>query len=638
MLSLSSPVALGALNALIVGGVGHFVHRFLDSFSIQLTTLQLAMFYLVLVAEWFFLTFFLCRRKPVRVHREYDYIVVGAGSAGCVVAARLSEDPDVNVLLVEAGGDDNAFNVRTPLASNMLQGSERDWQFTTVPQKHCSLGNVNQVSKWPRGKCLGGSSAINYMAYVRGHKDDYNTWSKMGCEGWSYEDVLPYFLRSENQTAERLKGNKYHGTGGELDVSDLRHVHKLSEMFVDACASVGIKKVSDYNGEDQLGAGLCQVTQSNGERCSSARAFLHKNAGSRRNLTIATGCHVTRVTFNDAKQATGILMSRAAGAPAVPVLARREVVLCGGSVQSPQILMLSGVGPREELEKHGIAVVADLPVGRNLQDHLFVPVPYKCNIDTYSEKAIGTLPNLFNYLVNKKGPLSSNGLECTAFTQTGVRKDLGGAPDLQMHAFSAFGTYRDLKNFGSKEEFIAEDLKKGAQHNGLTYLPVLLHPRSIGTITLRSSNAFDAPVIDPRYLEHPDDVKVLVEGVKLAERMTKSPVYSAAGVELKAYVDCPENPVRKLCPHEIGSDQYYEWTVRHSASTVYHPVGTCKMGRASDPSAVVDARLRVLGGVSKLRVVDCSIMPTLVSGNTNAPAIMVGEKGAAMIREDRKAK
>jgi len=429
------------------------------------------------VAAYFALNAWNERQPPLK--SSYDYIIVGAGSAGCVVAARLSEDPNVSVLLVEAGGSDDTFLVNTPLSSPLLQRGELDWQYKTVPQTNSCMAHANGQSNWPRGKVLGGCSSINYMAYVRGNKADYDLWEKLGCKGWSYRDVLPYFMRSESNT--RFRDSKYHGTDGPMGVSDLKEVNQHSRLFVDACDEVGIKKIDDYNGESQFGAGLCQVTQEGGVRANTSRAFLRPARG-RANLRILTKAHVTGIVFNAQKEAIGIrYVVGKKGSAEQMIQANKEVILSAGAVGSPQLLLLSGVGPKQQLEQLGIPVVADLPgVGENMQDHLMTGLGYYSKLPSYTESSVGTLPNLINYLLYKDGPFQSNGLECTAFVNTGLRDDLLGAPDIQIHCFASVGNVKDFKNLNFRTEFMLEDMVKGKTINGMTFLPILLHPKSKG--------------------------------------------------------------------------------------------------------------------------------------------------------------
>ena len=519
----------------------------------------------------------------------YDYVIVGAGSAGCVLANRLSADPQTRVLLLEAGGPDSRREVHIPAAFSKLFKTPADWNYQTEPQPQ--LGNRSLY--WPRGKLLGGSSSINAMIYIRGNHRDYDGWAQLGNEGWSFEDVLPYFKRAENQ---QRGASDLHGGGGPLDVADLRTVNPLSRAFVEACAELGIPRNEDFNGAHQEGAGLYQVTQRQGQRFSAAAAYL-RPAQARQNLTVQTDAQASRVVF-DGKRAVGVQYRRA-GQP-TEARAQREVILCGGAVNSPQLLMLSGVGAAESLKRLGIEVVMDLPgVGQNLQDHLAAGTLYECT-QPISLAGAQRLPNVLNYLVFKRGPLTSNVAEAGAFVRT--RPELP-FPDLQFHFAPVYFADHGF------------DVPAG---DGFTFGPTLLHPESRGWIGLRSPDPFAPPAIQPNYFSAEADLQVLLDGLKLGRRLAQAQAFAPyRGAEVRPGPD-------------VQTDDDLRAFIRQSAQTLYHPVGTCKMG--SDPQSVVDAQLRV-HGLDGLRVVDASIMPTVVGGNTNAPTIMIAEKAADMIRK-----
>lgn len=518
----------------------------------------------------------------------YDFVIVGAGSAGCVLARRLSDDPKTTVLLLEAGGAATQKEFAIPAAFSKLFRSAHDWAFYTEPQPHLA----NRKLYWPRGKVLGGSSSINAMIYIRGHRHDFDHWRNLGNTGWSYSDVLPYFKKSEHQT--RI-ASEYHGQDGPLCVSDLRTVNPLSRAFVEAAVELGFPRNADFNGAQQEGFGLYQVTQRRGKRCSAANAFLD-SARARRNLTIHTGAHAARILF-DGKRATGLAYLRHGKQETAH--ARREVLVSCGTVQSPQLLMLSGIGPADHLRSLDIPVVTDLPgVGQNLQDHLFLAVAYHCKKPITLDKA-ENLGNFLRYLAFKTGPLTSNVAESGGF----VSMTPGApAPDLQFH----FGPVYYLNHGFDRPE-----------GHGFSIGPTLLRPKSRGCITLRSADPLAPPAIQPNYLSEDSEVCVLVEGIRLARRLAKAKAFAAyCGGE--------------FCPgQDAQSDDALAEYVRKSAETVYHPVGTCKMGH--DPMAVVDDHLRV-HGVQGLRVIDASIMPTLIGGNTNAATIMIAEKAADLLR------
>jgi choline dehydrogenase len=518
----------------------------------------------------------------------HDYVIVGAGSAGCVVAGRLSEDPQARVLLLEAGGSDSAKEVRIPAAFSRLFKSDRDWNYSTEEEPHLN----NRRLYWPRGKMVGGSSAMNAMIYIRGNPADYDCWRQLGNEGWGWADVLPYFKKSENQ--ER-GASEFHGTAGPMNVSDLRCVNELTRAFLAGAAELGIPANADFNGAAQDGAGLYQVTQKNGARRSAADAYL-KPALGRPNLALLTGAHATRVLIED-RRAVGIEYLR--GGVVQRVRAEREVILAGGAVNSPQLLLLSGIGPASELSALGIRAVHDLPgVGKNLQDHPMVSVGYlsKKPVSLASAKSI---PNFVRWLMFRQGPLTSNVAEAGIFLRT--QEELR-TPDLQI----LFGpAYYVNHGFDRRKEHC------------FGFGPTLIAPESRGSIGLRSRNPFDAPVIRANYLSTERDIRVMIEGVRRCRELAHTKAFEAYRGE-------------ELHPGStIASDDRIASFIRAEAQTLYHPVGTCRMG--TDSMAVVDPRLRVRG-IEGLRVVDASVMPRITAGNTNAPTVMIAEKAAEMTR------
>jgi choline dehydrogenase len=516
----------------------------------------------------------------------FDYIVVGAGSAGCVVAARLTEDPGVRVLLLEAGGADRHPFIHIPAAFARLFKTAVDWQLSTEPQEHLHQRRIY----WPRGKVLGGSSSINAMIYVRGHRQDYDEWQALGNDAWSFADVLPYFKKSENQ--ER-GASEYHGVGGPLNVADLTAPHPLSRAYLEACAQVGLPRNDDFNDAQQEGVGFNQVNQKAGRRASAAVAYLRPARG-RRNLTIVTAAHAMRVLVESGR-AVGVEYVRRGR---LQQARGGEVVLCGGAVHSPHLLMLSGMGPSKHLETLGIAVVADLPgVGRNLQDHLIHGVNYACTQPITLDRA-GTLWNVCRAWLWGKGPLTSNVAEGGGFVRTDSRLD---RPDLQLYFAPAY--------------YIEHGFTQPPGY-GFSLGVLLLRPRSRGEITLRSSDPLQPPCIQPRYLEDPADLPPLVEGTRLARRIIHSPAFD------------PFRGAERFPGSHIVTEEELVADIRARVQTLYHPAGTCKMGQ--DAQSVVNSRLQV-HGVRGLRVVDASIMPTLVGGNTNAPVIMIAEKAVDLM-------
>jgi choline dehydrogenase len=522
--------------------------------------------------------------------KAYDYIIVGAGSAGCVLAARLTEDLHARVLLLEAGGPDSARAIHIPAAFSKLFKTAVDWNYSTEPEPQLH----NRKLYWPRGKVLGGSSSINAMIYIRGNPADYDHWQDLGNAGWGFADVLPYFKKSENQ--ER-GGSEFHGVGGPIHVADPRCVNPLTRTFLAAAHEIGIPSNPDFNGTSQAGAGLYQVTQRNGVRCSVVDGYL-KPAVDRPNLTVLTGAHVAQVIIEKGR-AAGVAFQRDGVLEVAHVNA--EVVLAGGAINSPQLLMLSGVGAADELRRIGIYVTHDLPgVGQNLQDHPMVSVGYLCT-QKISLDGAETLANLLRYLIFKAGPLTSNVAEGGLFLKT---RDGLQTPDLQLLFGPAY--YRGHGLVRRKEHCFG-------------FGPTLITPESRGSISLRSSNPLDAPAIRANYLSTEADLRTMIEGVRLARRVAHAKLFDPfRGAELHPG------------PEARSDDDIVEF-LRNELETLYHPVGTCKMG--NDSLAVVDERLRV-HGIERLRVVDASIMPHVPAGNTNAPVIMIAEKAADMLRQD----
>jgi len=540
---------------------------------------------------------------------EVDYVIVGAGSAGCVLANRLTADGRTRVLLLEAGGDDRPMHNLGQFMSNLmihvpvgysqtLKDPKVNWLYTTEPDP----GTGGRPHVWPRGKVLGGSSSINGLLYVRGQHADYDGWRQLGCDGWGWDDVKPYFLRAEHQ--ER-GASAEHATGGPLNVSDARDTHIVSEAVIDACDQAGIPRKADLNGEDQEGVSWYQLTIKNGQRCSAAVAYLHPVMG-RANLRIETEALAAKVLF-EGKRAVGVEFIQ--NGRRRTARASAEVILCGGAVNSPQLLQLSGVGPGEFLREQQIAVVADLPgVGENLQDHYMVGTRFRLKPGTISvnelSKGARMAGQIAKYVFQRKGLLTLSAAHIAAFCKS--RPDLAG-PDIQFHILP--GTM-DLEKLFNEQKMVMED------EPGLTIAPCQLRPESRGHIRIKSSDPTVYPSIVPNYLSDPLDQEVAVAGLHWCRTMVRQ-------TALAAYVDHEMNP-----GPDVKTDEQLLDFARMTGSTLYHPVGTCQMG--SGPRAVVDTQLRV-HGVDGLRVIDASVMPRLVSGNTNAPTIMIAEKAADMI-------
>lgn len=521
----------------------------------------------------------------VESNSYYDYIIVGAGSAGCVLANRLSANPETKVLLLEAGLPDQQMEIHIPLAFAKLFKTVYDWAYHTTPQTKLN----NRKLFWPRGKVLGGSSSINAMIYIRGHHRDYDHWQALGNEGWGFDKALHYFRKSQNQ--ERGEST-YHGVGGSLNVADLRSINPLSRIFLNAAEEMGFPLNNDFNGQEQDGFGFYQVTQKDGKRCSAAAGYLTPIL-SRPNLTVQTQVHVTKLLIENNKVIG--LAYLLEGREEQEVYINREVILSAGAINSPQILMLSGIGPADELRRLGINVVNDLAgVGQNLQDHLFLSVAYACK-EPISLADAETPENVAEFMQGR-GPLTSNVGEAGGFIRT---KSGLSQPDIQFH----FGPVYYLNHGFTKPE-----------GHGLSIGPTLICPESVGYIKLNSRNPLDAPIIEPNYLTNETDLDTLVRSVKIVKEMAKTKAF-------QPYCGAA------VC-QALSTDEEIKEFVRNTVETLYHPIGTCKMG--NDKMAVVDDKLKV-HGIENLRVIDASIMPRIPAGNTNAPVIMVAEKAADLI-------
>lgn len=531
----------------------------------------------------------------------FDYIIIGAGSAGCVLAHRLSANPAIQVLLLEAGGPDKKMEIHIPAAYSKLNRTEVDWGFETEPQPHV----LNRKMYLPRGKALGGSSSTNAMAYVRGNRADYDQWAALGNEGWSYEDVLPYFKKSEHN--EQIH-NEYHGQGGPLNVTYATGYRTpVAEAFVKACAEKGIPENLDYNGAEQVGTSLFQFTIKDQKRWSTATAFL-KPILNRSNLKVITFAHTTQLILdNDRAVGVEFLTGKNTTEKA---FANKEIILSAGAFNSPQILMLSGIGDKDELKRHGIKAKKHLPgVGKNLQDHLFTGVSALANVPTANDylSVWGQVKGLAQYVFMKKGPMTISPLEANAFTKIHSGPD---PVDFQFH-FAPVHMGNDGKaDFYNIDTF--------PHTSGFTILPTLLKPKSVGFVGLHSSNPLDAPLIDPRFLSEEDDVLTLLKGTKRALEIMDAKAFDVVRKEV-------------ILPLQRSSDEALILHIKTLLETVYHPIGTCKMG--NDEMAVVDSKLRV-HGIEGLRVADASIMPRIIAGNTNAACIMIGEKAADLILGD----
>ena len=528
--------------------------------------------------------------------KTYDYVIVGAGSAGCVLANRLSEGGKHSVLLLEAGPRDHYPWIHIPIGyAKTMSSAVYNWRFYTEPEPELQDRRIY----WPRGRTLGGSSSINGLVYIRGQAEDYDHWAALGNKGWSWAEVLPYFKKSENN--ERGESH-YHGVAGPLSVSNIREKNELMEAFIRAGAEVGIPRNDDLNGQTQEGVGYFQLTTRNGLRCSAAKGYL-KPARNRSNLTVQTGAIVRRVLF-EGHRAVGVRYRK--GGREIDAGARKEVLLCAGALQSPQLLQLSGVGAAELLQRHGIPLVSNLPgVGQNLQDHLQTRVMFKCRKPITTNDDLRTLWGRLRvglkWLLFRRGPLAVGIQQGGMFTRA---LPTAATPDIQFH----FGTLTAELTAGKPHDF-----------SGFTMSVCQLRPTSRGTVNIKSPDPDLPPAMQPNYLSTELDRAVRVAALRVLRKL-------AATQAMAPYIQEEYRPGA-----HVQSDAELLAFERSHGVTAFHPVGTCKMGR--DAQAVVDDRLRV-HGTQALRVVDASIMPTLVSGNTNAPTIMIAEKAADMILSD----
>ncbi|XP_045452674.1 glucose dehydrogenase [FAD, quinone]-like [Melitaea cinxia] len=566
--------------------------------------------------------------------QEYDFIVIGAGSAGCVVANRLSEIPLWKVLLLEAGGNENFFS-DIPIFAPFLSITPMNWGYTSDPEEKACRDLRGKVCYMPRGKVLGGSSVLNFLIYQRGHPEDYNDWARMGNEGWSYKEILPYFKKSENMKISYLNNSIFHGVGGYLDIDYGTYSTPLNDAFKKAGEELGYEW-NDPNGEKVIGFSKPQATIRNGRRCSTSKAFLEP-VRFRRNLRVSKYTTVTKILIDSITNvAKGVEFIK--NGKRKRIFARKEVILSAGTFGSAQLLMLSGVGPEEHLKQLGINTIVNLPVGYNLQDHV-----------TFSGNAF--IVNTTNLCVNDlmaasptsaalymigQGPLTiPGGAAGLAFTQTKYGKGLAeGRPDIELVmgagslAGDLFGIIRSM--LGVTDQWYKEvygSLSLRDRQNSFALNPILIRPRSVGRLTLHSANFTDQPKINPNYFNHPEDLQSLKEGVRFAQKIINTKAFQRYGTRLH------DTPFPNCKDYRFDSEEYWECAIMQTSITLDHQVGTCKMGPSTDPTSVVSARLLV-HGVKGLRVVDASIIPRIPASHTHAPVVMIAEKASDLIKQD----
>uniref|UniRef100_H2YS51 Glucose-methanol-choline oxidoreductase N-terminal domain-containing protein n=1 Tax=Ciona savignyi TaxID=51511 RepID=H2YS51_CIOSA len=555
--------------------------------------------------------------KPYLIN--FCCVVVGSGTSGNVIATRLTESPNIKVLVLEAG-DDDAPNplISVPILCALAQKSSIDWEYKTIPQTHACKGLKEKSSLWPRGKTLGGTSSINNMVFARGSRHDYDEWEDMGAAGWGYDDVLPYFKKLEDVSNLGMN-SEYRGKDGPLKLS-YSYSHPVTHMFVDAARELGLEN-EDYNGKNGEGFGITQATiLPDGQRENSVTSFIRPVISKRRDrLHIVARAHVRQVVFEDdgnqGKRASGVVYVR--DGMEFKVRATKEVIVCGGAVGSPQLLMLSGIGPKEHLKSKGIEVVADLQgVGSNLQDHIMIPTTFHAsNLTSYFAMDYTTV---CTYFLRKTIFLSA-----IVFSSINI---LSPQPDIQLILQSANW---EVKNFSKKQNIlnICYDCRNNHVIAHFAILAGLIRPSSVGTIRLNTSNYRDYPLIDPQYLTTKRDVEILIEAMRKIEELEKTEAFKKIGAKMELdHFGCGN----QISPR---SDDFYECLIRSITLTIYHPVGTAKIGSSDDIMAVVDPRLKVYK-VNGLRVADASVIPSIPSANTQAACYMIGEKAADMIKQD----
>ncbi|XP_044272488.1 glucose dehydrogenase [FAD, quinone] [Tribolium madens] len=561
--------------------------------------------------------------------KSYDFVIVGAGSGGCVVANRLSENPNWSVLLLEAGDDEN-FLTDVPLIASLQTITSYNWGYKSERLKTACLGLIDGRCNMPRGKALGGTSVINFLLYTRGTKLDFDQWENLGNRGWNYDQVLPYFIKSENCTKCREIDGKYHGKSGYLSVEHPGYESPLVKLFIKSGEDLGYQN-NDPNAPYGLGFSKVLATMRNGMRCSASKAFL-KPVLHRPNLHISIKTRVTKILIDpNTKQAYGVEFLK--NRRKFTVLVKKEVILSAGSINSPHLLMLSGVGPQKDLTRVGIPVLQNLKVGYNLQDHMAMSalVFFVNESITVSDRGVQNPVDIFNYVFNGRGPYTiPGGAEALAFVQTKYAK-VGDYPDIELVLGAGalngdvYGSLRSL--LGIPRSLFERVYAPHAYKPAFSIAPVLMRPKSRGRVVIKDGNPLHWPKLIPNYFEDEEDVQTMVEGIKMAITITQSRYFQKYNITMitTPFPGCENVP--------FGTDAYWACAVRHVATTLGHQVGTCKMGPFSDPDAVVDEQLKVYG-IKGLRVVDGSIMPNVVAGHTNAVIMMIGEKASDMIKQE----
>ncbi|XP_062528939.1 glucose dehydrogenase [FAD, quinone] [Bombyx mori] len=559
---------------------------------------------------------------------SYDFVVVGAGSAGSVLANRLSEVPEWKVLLVEAGGNPTV-NTEIPQVFYNNLGSKEDWGYRPEPQSGACLSYETKTCAWPSGKTLGGSASINAMFYVRGNHIDFDGWAEDGNNGWSYEDVLPYFKKSENFVADISENDRYHGTKGELYTTKDKNLKPFEEVVLKAYPELGVQNLDDINGENQMGVTQSQITVYNKTRMSTARAFLSP-IRNRNNLHVIKNTLATKIIFKENSNAVSGIMLNNNGKEFM-VNVNKELILSAGAINSPHLLMLSGIGPQEHLLEQNITVKMDLAVGENLQDHVFVPLLYTAPAKESDDITMSlVVNNFFDYMVNKEGILcDTSPHRIIAFVNT--TDSTGTSPDLQFHHVIFTPKIHILLDFFEKHGLNNDIIQQFHEINNNKFAMLiyntLLKPKSRGKVLLQSNNPFDRPLIYANYFNDNEDMKTLIRGMrKFTLKLGETDAFKQVGLELEWFQIPTCDKLDKT------SDEFLECISRHLTFSLYHPSGTVKMGPEDDPSAVVTPELKVRN-IENLRVIDASVMPSIVRGNTNAATIMIGEKGAELIKQ-----